>query len=262
MSEESKWQQRFDQAARDLEELELQLAQDEIPASTGRRLQETYREEMEEARRGIGDAKAEVDPDSAPAGEDGRSTGFWNQGRILVAVILAAAALALVVSVGWFARPEQQVASDQEFDPSSYSNETMEAVIAANADHPRINGMRLALAARYFQAGEFSGAFAHYREVLERDPLPGEEAEALRRLGWMAWAGSGEVQLAVETLDRSLVVVPNHPQTLYFKAIVLWCGAGQHQEAVPLLERVVEALPAETEVVAELAAAREGETCR
>ena len=262
MGEQAKWQRRFDQAALDLEELERQLAQGEIPDSTGRRLQGTYRREMEEARRRLLEGEVPADLDPTPSGQDRRSTGFWTQGRILVAVILAAAAVALVISVGWFARPDQQVASDPEFDPSSYSNETMEAVIAANADHPQINGMRLALAARYFQAGEFSAAFTHYREVLERRPLPVEEAEALTRLGWMAWAGSGETQLAIETLDRALEAVPDHPQALYFKAMVLWCGAGRHQDAVPLLERVVQALPSETEVISELAAARAEETCQ
>lgn len=261
VGEEAKWQERFHQAARDLEELEQQLSEREIPDSTGRRLRKTYLQEMETARRQIRELR-EDDPDPSPTGQGRPSTGFWTLGRIVVAAILGAAAVALVLSVGWFAQPEQQVAPDPQFDPSRYSDETMEAVIAANADHPQINGMRLALAARYFQAGDLSAAFPHYREVLERSPLPGEEAEALSRLGWMAWAGSGEVQLAIDTLDRALAAVPEHPQALYFKAIVLWCGAGQAQEAVPLLGRVLELLPSETEVASELAAARAGEECR
>ena len=50
MSGQSRWQQRWEQASRDFEELEQQMAEGEIPASTGRRLQKTYREEMEEAK--------------------------------------------------------------------------------------------------------------------------------------------------------------------------------------------------------------------
>ncbi|MCE2528143.1 MAG: tetratricopeptide repeat protein [Actinomycetia bacterium] len=261
VGEETKWQERFNQAARDLEELRQQLVENEIPASTGRRLADTYLEEMEEAKRRIRELQGR-DRDSQVAEQAQRSTGFWTLGRIVVAAILGSAAVALVLAVGWFVNPEEQVASDPQFDPTRYSNETMEAVIAANADHPQINGMRLALAARYIQSGELSAAFPHYREVLERNPHPEEEAEALSRLGWMAWAGSGETQLAIETLDRALEAGPEHPQALYFKAIVLWCGAGQAQQAVPLLGRVLEMLPSETEVAAELAAARAGEECR
>lgn len=262
MSEQSRWRQRWEQASRDLEELEQQLAEGEIPAATGRELRQTYLAEMDEARHRVlgGPSPPAHEP---PSGQDGRSgSPFWNRGRIMVVVILAAAGVALVISVGWFAPAETQSAPGEEFDPSRYSNETMEAVIAANSDHPQINGMRLALAERYFQSADFSSAFSHYRDVLEHSPSPVEEAEALGRLGWMAWAGSGEVQLAIDTLDRALAAVPEHPQNLYFKAIVLWCGAGRNQEAVPLLQQVVEALPAETAVASELSAARAGGGCQ
>ncbi|MDE0601613.1 MAG: tetratricopeptide repeat protein [bacterium] len=260
MSEESHWQARLDQATRDLEELEQQLATDEIPPSTARRLRRVYTEEIEEARlRLAGEASVPADPESPD--RDSRSR-FWTPGRVTVVAILGTAAAALVISVGWFVQPEDQADADGgEFDPSQYSNETMEAVISANADHPQINGMRLALAGRYFRAGDFARAFAHYRGVLEHDPTAAEEAEALSRLGWMAWAGSGEVQLAIDTLDRALLAAPGYPQALYFKAIVLWCGAGQTTEAVPLLEEASEALPSEEALVAELASARAGEEC-
>ncbi len=263
MPERARWQQRQAQAARDLEELDQQLAEGEISVATGLRLREVYLAEMEEARRGLAEQTADEDPDSDSSAERRSSAGFWNPGRIVVLAILGTAAVALVISVGWFARTETPAAEEEEgFDPSRYSDETMEAVITANADHPQINGMRLALAARYFGSGEFPQAFVHYREVLEHNPTPGEEAEALTRLGWMAWAGSGETQLAIETLDRALAAAPGYPQALYFKAIVLWCGAGQPLTAVPLLEEVAEALPSETAVLADLAAARAEEECR
>lgn len=262
MSEQSKWQERWAQASRDLEELERQIAEGEIPASTGRELAKTYLEEMEEARRRVSLGDPSNDHDSPSAAQSRQGSGFWNRGRITVVAILAAAGAALVVSAGWFIGEEPQAALEQEFDPARYSNETMEAVIAANAEHPQINGMRLALAERYFRSGDYSAAFPHYREVLEREPSLVDQAEALGRLGWMAWAGSGEVQLALDTLDRALSAVPDHPQNLYFKAIVLWCGAGRNPEAVALLEQIAEALPTETEVASELASARKGEGCQ
>ena len=260
MSEKSFWAARLAQATRDLEELAQQLATDEIPPSTGRRLRRVYTEEIEEARlRLAGEAPVSADLDSSD--RDSRSR-FWTPGRLTVVAILGTAAAALVISVGWFARPEDRTDADGgEFDPSQYSNETMEAVISANAEHPQINGMRLALAGRYFRAGDFGRAFAHYRGVLEGSPTAAEEAEALSRLGWIAWAGSGEIELAVDTLDRALGAWPGYPQALYFKAIVLWCGAGKAAEAVPLLEEASQVLSSDETTAAELAAARAGEEC-
>ena len=262
MNEYEKWKARLAQAARDLEELQQQLDENEIPPDTGQRLRELYLEEMERARLRLSETTSSAMRNPETTEEDQKSTPFWTQGRAVIAALLAIAALTLVVTVGSFTQPDEQpVGNGEDFDPSQYSNETMEAVIAANAEHPQINGMRLALAARYFQAGDFSGAFTQYRGVLERNPTPGEEAEALGHLGWMAWAGSGEAQLAIETLDRALGVAPDHPQVLYFKAIVLWCGTGQPGLAVPLLEKVVEALPTQTAVASELAAAQAEEEC-
>lgn len=260
MNRASHWEARLEQATRDLEELERQLAEDEIPPSTAQRLQRIYVEEIEEARlRLAGDSSHS--PDRESPDQDSRSR-FWTPGRVTVTAILGTAAVALVISVGWFAQPEDGTDAEAgEFDPSRYSNETMEAVISANADHPQINGMRLALAGRYFRVGDFGRAFAHYRGVLDRDPTAAEEAEALSRLGWMAWAGSGEIDLAIDTLDRALLALPGYPQALYFKAIVLWCGAGKAAEAVPLLEEASQAIPSEETLAAEVAAARAGEEC-
>ena len=262
MVERARWEERLAQAERDLRELDQQLADGEIAEAAGARLGKVYRAEMAQARRQLTELAAEEPDGENPGANRGSPSGFWNTGRVVIVAILGLAAAALVISVGWFTQIDPTPAAEDSFDPSRYSNETMEAVITSNADHPQINGMRLALAARYFGDGDFARAFPHYREVLNRQPNAGEEAEALGRLGWMAWAGSGETQLALDTLDRALESVPSHPQTLYFKAIVLWCGAGQPQEAVPLLEEVTAALPSETEVVAELAAARANEDCR
>lgn len=259
MTEPSHWETRLAQATRDLEELEQQLAEDEIPRSTAQRLRRIYTDEIHQARLGLaGEASASSDRESPESGAQPR---FWNPGRVTVIAILGTAALALVISVGWFVQAEDQTDAAEEFDPSRYSNETMEAVISANADHPQINGMRLALAGRYFRAGDLAQAFAHYRGVLEHSPTASEEAEALSRLGWMAWAGSGEIDLAVDTLDRALLAVPGYPQAIYFKAIVLWCGAGSPAAAVPLLEEASQALPSEETLIAELAAARAGQEC-
>ncbi len=78
---------------------------------------------------------------------------------VLGAGVLVVAGAIAVATVGQFrqARPDDQNltgVAGEGFDPDSVSNETMEAVIAANLDNPSINGMRLALAHRYFEEGE------------------------------------------------------------------------------------------------------------
>ena len=59
-------------------------------------------------------------------------------------------------------RPDQSSGvADVAADPSSFSNETLAAVVAANQDHPQIDGMRLALAERYFEEGDYQSAFPY-----------------------------------------------------------------------------------------------------
>ena len=52
----------------------------------------------------------------------------------------------------------------------------MEAVIAANLDNPQINGMRLALAERYYEAGDYRSAFPHFLAVAESEGATDTEA--------------------------------------------------------------------------------------
>ncbi len=121
------------------------------------------------------------------------------------------------------------------------SNETMEAVIASNQDNPQINGMRLALAERYFSSGDYRKAFPHYLSVAESELATGADATtALIRLGWMAYDGNGEVDAATRLLDQALAITPDSAVALYLKGQVLWCGAGDPDQAADLLERVLE----------------------
>jgi cytochrome c-type biogenesis protein CcmH/NrfF len=187
-------------------------------------------------------------------------------GALALGLVMAAA----LVAVGQFrqARAEDQSLpgiSAGAVDPENVSNETMEAVIAANLDNPEINGMRLALANRYFEEGDYQGAFPHYQAVLEGEPSPGQAAAAYSRLGWMVFDGNGEVELAVSLLDQALTLVPEDPFGLYLKGRVVWCGQDRPAEAATLFERVVtiDGLDAEVkgQVEADLAAAAAGQRC-
>jgi len=126
-----------------------------------------------------------------------------------------------------------------EFDPASVSNETMEAVIAANSEDPAINGMRLALANRYFEAGDYQKAFSHFQLVLDNEPAPAEAANAFTRLGWMVFDGNGETELGLDLIDRGLALVPNDAFALYLKGRIVWCGQGDPYQASDVFTSVL-----------------------
>jgi tetratricopeptide (TPR) repeat protein len=186
-------------------------------------------------------------------------------GAILVAmfaVIVAVAGNFLQEREG----PTEGVADIADQDLEDASNETMEAVIAANLDNPQINGMRLALAERYYEEGDYRSAFPHYLAVAENgEATDTEAAAALIRLGWMAYEGNGEVNTAIRLLDQALAIEPGAPVALYLKGRVQWCGAGDAEAAISLFEEVLEnpALPEESrsEIEADLDLANSGAAC-
>lgn len=190
--------------------------------------------------------------------------------RLAPLLILAGVFAAIVVVAGFFlqdrAGPKSGVADIAGQNLNDVSNETMEAVIDANSDHPEVDGMRLALAERYYEEGDFSSAFPHYFAVVESsDANQSQVVTALTRLGWMAWQGNGEAETAINLFDQALTIDGDATMARYFKAQVLWCGPGDTEEASVLLEDVL-AEPEVAEdvrgfVTADLEAIRSGETC-
>jgi tetratricopeptide (TPR) repeat protein len=72
----------------------------------------------------------------------------------------------------------------------------MESVVAAN---PGVIPMRLALARRYLEAGDFDKALDHYFVILEVEQNP----EALANIGWMTHL-SGRPDIAVGYVEAAL----------------------------------------------------------
>ncbi len=176
--------------------------------------------------------------------------------------VLAAGAITVVV-VGQFR--QARVDDSEPIDPATISNETLEAVIAANSDDPQIAGMRLALANRYFEDGDYQRAFPHYEAVIDGEPTPVQAGAALTRLGWMVFDGNGEVDLAIDLMDQALEAVPADPFALYLKARVIWCGRADAATAAGIFEQVLAAPDLDAEirasVDADLDATRAGEPC-
>ncbi|HKX76628.1 MAG TPA: cytochrome c-type biogenesis protein CcmH [Acidimicrobiia bacterium] len=178
-------------------------------------------------------------------------------------ILIAASAVALA-TVGQFR--QARVDPPAAIDPDTVSNETLEAVIAANLDDPAILGMRLALANRYFEEGDYLAAFPHYEAIIEGDPTALQAGAAFTRLGWMVYDGNGEVEIALDLLDRALEAVPGDPFALYLKGRVLWCGKADFAAAGEMFTAVLASPQLEEDVrpqvEADLAAVQSGTECQ
>ncbi|MDX1448542.1 MAG: hypothetical protein R3246_05710 [Acidimicrobiia bacterium] len=247
------------QILRDIEELESQVAAGEIDRETADRLRATYQRELDQ----LSD-----EPVAAPATTRSRTRLLVGSGILLVGFAVTIAVLGATVD------PEtngalQGVAAGSDFDPSDYSDETLEAVIAANADDPAVAGqlpyMRFALAERYFNRSEFARAFTHYEAILASDPPAELFTATMTRIAWITFVGNGEIDLSLQVIDRALEATPGSTEALYVKGQILWCGRDDAEAAAALFATVAESTQLEAEirnqVEADLAAAVAGESC-
>lgn len=271
-AERSRLTETVAQAERDLAELSDQVEAGEIDEETAARLRRSYARERDDAARKLAAAGPDADPQ---ADTPDRPTVTRPRGRMLAGAAILVVALAVAVGMaGRLAGDRSDATPDTTaagtaFDPSAFSNETLEAVIAGAEDDPAVADqlpfMRFRLAERYFEAGDFQKAFPHYEKIIEGDPPPDLAAAALTRVAWIVWLGNGEVDLAMGLLDRALEIVPGQTDALYVKGQLLWCGMGDAASAVPLFERVAadEGLDDQvaSQVASDLAAARAGEPC-
>ncbi len=119
-----------------------------------------------------------------------------------------------------------------DVDLSAVTNEEMEEVVAANPD---VIGMRLALARRYFEAGEFDRALDHYMVVLENEKHP----EALANVGWMTYI-SGRPDVALGYVEAALQRQPNSITATWFLGNIQF-SLGNYDEAAVALATIADA---------------------
>ncbi len=234
--------------AEDLHAVEVQAAAGELAAAEAERLRGVY-----EAEAAALDAATVTDP---PPRE--RSRRRVAAGAAILVLGGAALTVAVVLTVRDRAPGDLVTggiaAEGAGRDLSTVTNEEMEQVVAAN---PEVIPMRLALAGRYFEAGDFSAALGHYMEVLQREQHP----EALANIGWMTYL-SGEVETGLAFVERSLQVTDELPQSYWYLANIRYWGLEDPGGAVAPLETLLgfEAIPEEirsaaTELLAEVQAA-------
>lgn len=189
---------------------------------------------------------------------------------VIGGLVLAISFGGIVMVAGLFLQdrsgPTSGVASVDTEDLESVSNETMEAVVAANVDDPQINGMRLALAQRYYHLGDYGSAFPHYLAVAESEIASDRQiVAALVRLGWMAWDGNGAAEPAIGMFDQALAIDAGSTTARYLKGQVLWCGTGDIVAAAALFEDILTtgnlATDTKASVEADLSAVNDGLAC-
>lgn len=252
--------QQRDQILQDLDELEAQIRQGEIDPDTGENLRRRYRAELEA-----------LDATEEPADRVTRSRPRLVIGAGILLLSFAVTVAVLGSTVGEDTDGNLQgVAARPDFDPSSYSDETLEAVISASADDPavaeQLTFMRFALAERYFERSEFQQAFTHYEAILADNPPAELFTATMTRIAWITFVGNSEVDLALQVIERALDATPGSTEALYVKGQILWCGANDAEAAAQLFAVVAnssELDPAiRSQVGADLAAASNGEPCQ
>jgi tetratricopeptide (TPR) repeat protein len=212
---------QIEQVDRDLAEVDEQVELGEIDEATAARLRKAYRNErvtLEEQLEGIDGAPSLVGPGDAP--------GKRSKGRAITGTVIVGIAAIIVAVVAVFSLQERTPAGESTDgvatdvlengggrDLATVSLEEMEAVVAQNPDIP---AMRIALADRYVEAGDYSKALDHYMVVLDQEP---EDATALARVGWLTFL-SGETELAEPFIVRAIAVEPDFPQAYWYLANV------------------------------------------
>lgn len=248
---------RLAQVESDLAGLATQVAGGEIDPEAARHLREAYQAELEEARADLSAAKEPAAPPRSPR-------------RVALGAALILGSLVLVVVAAGAFLVDRPAASSGvaglDGDPADFSNETLAAVIAANVDHPQIDGMRMALAERYFEEGDYQAAFPYYLDVASSElASPTQAATALTRLGWMTYDGNGEVETALDLLAEAQILAPDDPFPLYLEGVITWCGQDRPDAAAvafrQVLERDIGDEAVRAEVEADLAAVEAGERC-
>lgn len=212
---------QIEQVDRDLAEVDEQVELGEIDQRTAERLRAAYRSERSGLEEELAGIEAEPRPATAADAPAGRSRGRAIAGTVIIGV---AALVVAVVAV--FSLQERTPASESTDgvatevlesgggrDLASVGLDEMAAVVAQNPDIP---AMRVALADRYVEEGDYSKALEHYMVVLDQEP---ENATALARVGWLTFL-SGEIELAEPFIVRAIRLEPDFPQAYWYLANV------------------------------------------
>jgi len=241
MTDRTRLEELRDQALRDLIDLEQQVAAGEIPADVAAELRHRYEGTAARALVALDAPEERAPEEGAPAepGATGRSRARLAAYGVAAVIAVIAAAVVLPHSVA--ERPTGGFVTGNEIgqaspgplsrDPATISDGELEAAVAAN---PGVLGMRLALAERYTERGDYKPAAEHYTEALRREPT---DPRAQAGFGWLLMH-SGRPLEAMEWVGRALAAPQVPQEALWFKANIELHGLADPAAALATLERM------------------------
>ncbi|EIE99834.1 uncharacterized protein involved in biosynthesis of c-type cytochromes [Saccharomonospora glauca K62] len=257
--ERERLEQVRDQALADIVDLERQVADDEIPNHAAVRLRRQYEAT---AARAMEELETQPPEETTTTAQRPRSSRR-RRGRLVAYVSATAVAVfaALVLLPQYVAeRPEGGFISGNEViqspagapsssaqpprDLSTVTEAEMEQVVAAN---PNVLGMRLALARRYVEKGQYDKASEHYGVALTQAP---DDPQARSSAAWLLHK-MGNTEAALRFLDKTLLGAPGSPDALWYKARILLDGRRNPAGALEILQGLVERGDLEPERLAE-----------
>ena len=245
-------EERRIQVARDLAELEEQVADGEVETETAERLREVYSSELLEIDEALAliPVAEPVSVDAVDAtdatettGTDHRSVGFSTKAAVGAAALLAVITGLIVWAGGGFALPGSQDEAGPgitipagPLDLAAMSTVELEANLE---QFPASVDVRLELADRHLAEGDTEGAIEHYAAVAEGDDAtPLERSRALARIGYLAYA-TGQLESARQTLMESLELNENNTESALYLGYVLLNGFDAPRAATPYLEQAL-----------------------
>lgn len=252
-------QRRRDQALRDLLELEGQVLAGEVPPAAADELRRRYERTAAES---IGLLAAGTARQGSAEGGGRRPT--WRLALYGAGALAAIVALVVVLPPALQDRPAGGFVSGNEMlrptgtsspagpaptagrDLSKVSDAEMEAVVDANPD---VVGMRLALAQRYLDRGDFTKALPHYRRVLEAQP---GNAVALASVGWVMLQ-LGDATSAARFADRAVAADATLPTGWWVRANIRLYARDDPAGTIEALQRMQQ-LPLQPQVKDQVAA--------
>lgn len=185
----------------------------------------------------VGPAPPRVDPVEDPievpqGGPDRRGTMVV----ILVAAALVAGTVPLLAGAVADRAPGGSITGGTSTNSAGGPLSFFERRVSEN---PGDLAARLDLAQRYLEAGEVRRATDQYLAALELDPA---NAEARAGLGYVLYL-SGKPEEGLHWVEEALEVVPDYPEALYFKGVILLRGLNLPAEAAEALRAYLEAAP-------------------
>jgi tetratricopeptide (TPR) repeat protein len=231
--------QQIDLLREELTDIDTQLSDGELDVATADKIRARYEGELadlEAAERA--ELEMTADEGDSPGADPARKqldqralVGIGLVAIVLVVIgVFAVRSLNTPAVVGADGIVGEIVRGESQVDLSTISNEEMEVIVAENPD---IVPMRLALARRYFEAGEFDKALDHYFEVLDRERNP----EALANVGWMTYL-SQRPDIAANYVEVALEIQPDFLAAQWFLGNI-YTTLGRLDEAEALLLVVV-----------------------